>query len=138
MQFKDRLLYVPGSFYDSAKREKFFEVLAKQIRLDVSGVVRSILENKFNLTISKFYIALCTNFIAMKVKQVVVRPGEKFTQNGYSYESLDLFSSLVQLCYEDSFLAEHIWMQLFPAVLKMLENNGNIKVQFYVLVYYVD
>lgn len=86
------------------------------------------MENKFYLTISKFYIALCTNLIAMKVKQVLVIPEENFVEKGYSYESLDLFSSLVQLCFEDSFLAEHIWMQLFPAVLKMLENTGNTKV----------
>lgn len=112
-------------------------MFAKEIQLDVSGVVRCIFENKFNLTISKSYIPLCINLIAMKVKQVLVSPEEKFTEKGYLYESPDLFSSLVQLCYEDAFLAEHIWMHLFPAVLKMLENTGNAKVHFYVLFYYM-
>lgn len=107
------------------------------MKLDVFGVVRCIFENKFKLNITKSYIALCINMIAMKLEQVLVFPEEKYREKGCVHESVDLFSSLVQLCYEDALLAEHVWMNLLPPVLKTLENTGNVKVHFYALFYYL-
>ncbi len=78
---------------------------------------------------SQCSIELMNNTGGDTLVQLVARQ-MKFLESGKSFRAIDFLKAVAQLCHMDTSLTEHVWLNIFPQLWKILTDRERIVSSF--------